>query len=283
MKFAQTLFSAALCGVMLSLAANAHGQNIKSAYATVVRIQGQARYTTGDNKWHPVVVGLTLKSGGVIQTADNSMVDLILGDKINEHIASRSELKVAPAPDSHLRDLTAQTATAQQNAIRMKPNTVLAIDKLTVTDTGVDAVSDTELDLRQGTIFGNCKKLSAQSQYTIKIPNGIAGVRGTTFIVSANGAITVIAGNMVMVVVAPDGTQTTVPLGPGQQWDPSTGKVSNLTPQEFAQAMQTAVQVITVTKGIISFQANDGTLIYISPVRGNGQGHHHWYWPFGGW
>ena len=87
---------------------------------------------------------------------------------------------------------TTTHAAAEQNVIRMQADTVLAIDKLLISNTGVDAVSDTELDLRQGTIFGNVKKLSATSQYLIKMPNGIAGVRGTTFIISANGDITVI-------------------------------------------------------------------------------------------
>ena len=86
--------------------------------------------------------------------------------------------------------------------IHLSSDSVLAIDKLMIGNTGVDAVSDTELDLRQGTIFGNVKKLSASSQYLIKMPNGIAGIRGTTFIltVGPGGAIeaTIISGSMVV-------------------------------------------------------------------------------------
>jgi len=73
-------------------------------------------------------------------------------------------------------------AMAAQDVIRLESDTVLAIDKLSVSDSGVDAVIDTELDLRQGPSFGSIKKVSAASQYTIKTPNGIAGIRGTTFI-----------------------------------------------------------------------------------------------------
>jgi hypothetical protein len=67
----------------------------------------------------------------------------------------------------------------QQNVIRMFGNTVLSVDKLTLSDTGVDTVSDTELDLRAGGIFLNVKKMSATSQFIIKIPDGVAGIRGS--------------------------------------------------------------------------------------------------------
>jgi hypothetical protein len=161
----------------------------------------------------------------------------------------------------------------------MESDTVLAIDKLLISNTGVDAVSDTELDLRQGTIFGNVKKLSAASQYLIKTPNGIAGIRGTTFIISANGDITVISGSMVASHVGPNGQVSTVVLGPGDQYDPSTGQVIHLTAQELQHAEQTAIFIMTLEKGIISF-AHDRTIIYISPTHGNHGDHGHWWWPF---
>ena len=90
--------------------------------------------------------------------------------------------RVTLAADSDVRGYVSYKPSAEQNAIRMTGDTVLAIDKLTVSDTGVDSVSDTELDLRQGGIYNSVKKLSGASQYLIKIPNGIAGVRGTLFI-----------------------------------------------------------------------------------------------------
>ena len=71
--------------------------------------------------------------------------------------------QVAPAPDANVRGMISYKAAAAQNVIRMQGDTVLAIDKLMIANTGVDAVSDTELDLRQGTIFGSVKKLSAAS------------------------------------------------------------------------------------------------------------------------
>jgi FecR protein len=266
MKFAQTIVSAVLCGFALMLATQASAQSTKPGYATIVRIQGEARYSPGNNVWHPLTVGQTLGPGDVIQTATDSKVDLVLGDKISQHIATNPS-RVGLAADSNVRGMTSFKAEAAQNVIQMRGGTVLAIDKLMISATGIDAVSDTELDLRQGTIFGNVKKLSAASQYLIKTPNGIAGVRGTTFIMSANGDITVISGSMVLSVVGANGQTTTVVLGPGEQYNPITGQTTQLTPGELTLLEQTAVETITVTEGVISF-ANDKTTIYISPTTG---------------
>jgi len=268
MKHIQAFFVAAICGVIFSFGANAFAQSTPG-YATIVRIQGEARYSKDGKNWLPLTVGQTLTAGCVVQTAVDSSVDLVLGQRITHHIDPTVK-PIAPAPDAPVRDLTTYKAVAEQNVIKMEPGTVLAIDKLTISDTGVDAVSDTELDLRQGTIFGNVKKLSAASQYFIKIPNGMAAVRGTTFVISASGAITVAQGSMVLSTVS-NGQPVTVVLGPGDQYDPATGQTTHLTPEEFIEAERTAVATITLVEGILSF-ADDTTLIYVSPVRGKNAG-----------
>jgi len=279
MKFVQAFVSALVGVFVLTLAASAQAQSdTKQGYATVVRIEGHAQYSAGDNVWHPLTIGQTLGPGNVIQTAVDSKVDLVLGEKIADHIVPVPD-KVALPFDADIRDMVSYQAVAEQNVIRMESDTVLAIDKLLISNTGVDAVSDTELDLRQGTIFGNVKKLSAASQYLIKTPNGIAGVRGTTFIISANGDITIISGSMVASHVGPNGQVTTVVLGPGDQYNPSTGQVTHLTPQELKTAVRTAIFIVTLEKGIISF-AHDRTVLYISPTHGNTKDHDHWSWPF---
>ena len=267
MKLFQAFVSVLVGGFVLTLAAGAHAQSTTKQYATIVRIQGEARYSAGDNVWHPLTLGQTLGPGNVIQTAPDAKVDIVFGDRIPGHIATTPD-KVAPAADANVRDMISYKAVAEQNVIRMEGDTVLAIDKLLISNMGADAVSDTELDLRQGTIFGSVKKLSAASQYLIKTPNGIAGVRGTTFTLSASGAITDISGSMVISHVGANGQVTTVVLGPGEQYDPATGQTTQLTPQELQQAEQSAVYTVTMVEGIISF-ADDRTIIYVSPTHGN--------------
>jgi hypothetical protein len=270
MKLAKTFASAAIGGFVLLLATHASAQSTKQGYATIVRIVGEARYSAGDNVWHPLTVGQALGPGNVMQTTPDSRVDLVLGDKINKQIVPLPD-KVGLAADSNVRGMISYKAAAEQNVIRMEGDTVLAIDKLVISDTGVDAVTDTELDLRQGTIFGNVKKLSAASQYLIKTPNGVAGIRGTTFILGANGDITVISGSMVASHTGSNGQVTTVVLGPGDQYNPRNGQTTHLTARELRRAERTAVFTITVVEGIISF-AHDKTIIYISPTQGGGGG-----------
>ena len=277
MKIFQTFVSALVGGFVLSLAVGAHAQSTTKQFATIVRIEGEARYSPGNNVWHPLIVGQILGPGNVIQTAPDSKVDMVLGDIIANHIVAAPD-KVAPAVDAAVRGLISYKAMAAQNVIRMESDTVLAIDKLSVSNTGVDAVIDTELDLRQGTIFGSIKKLSAASQYTIKTPNGIAGIRGTTFILSASGAITVTDGSCVISALV-NGQTITQTVVAGQQFDPATGKVTQLTPQQMSSAGQTAVQTITLVEGIISF-ANDKTTVYVSPTTGETANLGQWSWPF---
>ena len=277
MKLFQAFVSALVGGFVLSLAVGAHAQSTTPQYATVARIVGQARYSAGDNVWHPLIVGKILGPGDVVQTSVNSAVDMVLGDKITARIVPTPD-KIGPAPDSNVRGLISYKASAAQNVIRLQSDTVLAIDKLSVENMGADTTSDTELDLRQGSIFGSVKKLSAASQYLIKTPNGIPGVRGTTFDLSATGAITVTDGSCVISVVI-NGQTITQTVSAGQQFDPVTGQVTTLTPDQMSNAEQTAVQTITIVEGVISF-ADDLTTVYVSPLGGNPSDDGHPAWPF---
>ncbi len=180
MKYIQTLITMAVGGAVLALgSSSAVAQSVKPCMVTVVRIQGQARYSLGDNTWHPLVAGKILRAGAIIQSGANSTVDVVLsGNRIAMPQASPSPTTISLAADPNVRGFVANKPMVQQNVIRMFGNTVLAVDKLTVSDTGVDTVSDTELDLRAGGIFLHIEKMSATSQFIIKIPDGVAGIRG---------------------------------------------------------------------------------------------------------
>lgn len=268
MKTAHIFAVAALCGLVLSLGVNANAQS-SPGYATIVRVQGTARYSTGDNAWHPLTVGQTLGAGAVIQTGPDSMVDVALGDKISRHIGRASD-KIAPAVGTAAIGLPSvkgyHSVKTVPNMIRMYGDTVLAVNKLMTSNTGVDALTDTELDLRQGTILGNVKKLSSASQFVIKMPNAAMAVRGTTFVLSSTGVITVTDGSCVISEIVNGQTVTQV-VDAGEKFDPATGLVTKLTPEEIAVAEQTAVKVETVFEGIVSF-ASDETIVYVSPTAG---------------
>jgi hypothetical protein len=276
MKLLQTFVSALVAGVALTFAAGAQAQ-ASAQYATVVRVEGEARYSAGDNVWHPLLVGKVLGPGHVVQTAIDSKVDLVLGDKVATRVVPFPD-KVGYAPDPKVRGLISYKAEAMQNVVRLTGNTVLAINKMSASDTGVERATEIELDLRQGTIFGSVKKLSAASKYEIKTPNGIAAIRGTTFVLSADGKISVSDGSCVISVII-NGQSVVQTVLAGQQFDPATGQVTQLTPQEMKDAEQTAVATFTVLEGVISF-ANDTTKVYISPTGGNLFDDNSPPWPF---
>jgi hypothetical protein len=186
MKYIQTLTTMAVAGAMLALGGSIKAETVKPCMATVVRIQGQARYSLGDNAWHPLVVGKILRSGAIIQSAVDSSVDLVLSaEPVGMPQAATTPTTMIVASDFKVRGFASYEPAVQQNVIRMWGNSVLAIDKLTQFDTGVQTVSDTELDLRAGRMFFNVKKMSATSQFIIKIPNGVAGIRGSYGFVDA--------------------------------------------------------------------------------------------------
>jgi hypothetical protein len=117
----------------------------------------------------------------------------------------------------------------EQDAVRIFENTVLGIDKLTVDQTGADTVTETQLDLKAGSIFGAVKKLSAASKYEIKIPTGVAGIRGTIYFISADGVLRVLTGSVVLAYVSADGSVVTQVIAAGQQFDLRNAQFSSAT------------------------------------------------------
>src|SRR5207249_183747 len=208
-----------VCGLVLAMVTSVAAQTAVQSAAKVVRIKGNARFTTGNNVWQPLRVGALLRAGTVIQTAsEGSYVDLILGNE--ESTVPTAAAAAAPASPS-----SSTPAAGDQNIVRVFENSTLAIDKLTTMDTGADTVSETQLDLQRGRIFGNVKKMSAASKYEVKLPNGVAGIRGTIYTLSAVGVVQVLVGSVVIAYVGADGNVVTQVVMGGQQFDARTGQV----------------------------------------------------------
>jgi len=263
----RSLRSIILCGTMLVPGVAASAQTLKAGVATVVRIEGEARFTLGDGNWHPLVVGKELKAGTVIETRHGGSVDLVLGKTVEMPQAAPLPDRIGPAPDANVRGLISYKPAVEQNMVRLTGDTMMAIDKLTVSDTGVDSVSDTELDLWQGRIFCSVKKLSAASQYLIKIPNGIAGVRGTLFEIDASGWCGVLKNSVVLAITGPHEVVTTYEVGEGNQFNPETGEISPLPSDLLGVLHQIATALDTAYVEILSFEY-DQTLNFISPTAG---------------
>jgi hypothetical protein len=271
MKKLQTLLAAAMCGAIFAAAA---ARADVQGYGTVVRVDGKASYSLGDNNWHPLQAGKYLPVGSTIRTGDNGEVDVVLGREVLLPQATSQPDRISLAPDSPVRGMVNYKPSAEQNVIRVTPNTTIAIEKLTVTDTGADTVSDTELNLKEGKIYASVKKISGASQYLIKLPNGIAGVRGTLFGISANGDVECFEsqnGGVVLSLVGSDGLPKTFLVGPGQMFSPSGGS-SNIPPalQDSLHNIFNALRTIYYQAVNFSF---DHTQVWVSPTQG-GRGHH---------
>jgi hypothetical protein len=158
--------------------------------AIVRGVRGTANYSTdrGSN-WRELKVGARLRQNSIIRTAPGATVDLFLGDN-------------GPV-------------------VRVTENTTMGIDRLTIDRTGAEKIIETQLDLRAGRILGNVKKLAAASKYEVKTPQGVAGIRGTRYDISADGRVRITEGEALMVYVI-GGRTSTARVGAGQMSSPPT-------------------------------------------------------------
>jgi len=115
--------------------------------AEVRAVVGTAAYFTNGGPVRPLREGMVLRSGSTITTAGSSTVDLFLGNSAG--------------------------------VIRLAENSTISLDQLLLKPTGADTVVDVQLNLPDGEMYFNVNKLSKGSRYEIKMPNGVAGIRGT--------------------------------------------------------------------------------------------------------
>jgi hypothetical protein len=263
------------CAIALALISTAAAQGAMDGAAKVVRVKGPARYTTGNNVWQPIRVGDVLRAGTVVQTSteEGSYVDLVLGDvNAATSAALPAAITYKPGiPNSMAGSTTSFRPSSEQNVVRVWANTALGIDKLTAMQTGADMVTETQLDLKQGRISGNVKKMSAASKYEVKLPNGVAGVRGTLFDIQAIGIVKVYVGSMVVAWVDPK-TQnvTTQTVMGGQSYDASNNQVAPLSAASMGELQELGMAMI-VTQNVVApvSLASDHTVVGMSPVGAN--------------
>ncbi|HWD94527.1 MAG TPA: FecR domain-containing protein [Verrucomicrobiae bacterium] len=251
----------ASCILAIASTSQVFAQSTMDGIAKVVAVSGHARYfIAGDSTPHDVKSGMVLKPGTTIQTASGSLnyVDLVLN---NAHA-------VAP-PSPSASDVAHFTPKADQDGIRIFDNTVLSVDKLTVTATGADTVTDTELDLKAGSILGTVKKLAPASKYEVKIPNGVAGIRGTIYFLSASGNVRVLTGSVVVAYVGSGGNVITQVVNGGEQFDINTGLVTPIPTPILTDLIRNALGFrILPFVSPIGYIAPDHRVYFVSPVGG---------------
>ena len=105
------------------------------------------------------------------------------------------------------------------------------------------------------------KKLSAASKYEVKIPNGVAGIRGTVYFITSDGIVSVVAGSVVVAYMGANNQPVTQEVMAGQQFDVKSGQLSPLPPTPIPGSIVVNAQPITYTV--------DHIIYTVSPTEGN--------------
>ena len=172
----------AVAALMLTNLAASAQEGGRDGVVTVVNITGHGEYSLdGGHAWIPLVAGKELSPGSVVRSGPLSIVDLLIGKSSSDAFNDASLNRNPKTPALNL------VPQIERNVIRLRPNTTLGIDKLIVPGSDASVISDCQLDLKKGKILASVKKVSPSSEYLIKIPNGVAAVRGTTLSLSTDG------------------------------------------------------------------------------------------------
>jgi len=249
-------------GIILAFSFSAVAQQMSQSMAKVVRIKGSARYAGANNVWQPLKVGDELRAGAIIQTAADSRVDLVLGEKE----AFPTEQKWGSTTSGSTG--ASYQPVAQQDFVRIWENSVLALDKLLIANTGTDSIRETQLDLRSGRVFGTVKKLNGASKYEVKIPNAVAGVRGTIYTISAGGILDVLVGSVVVAYTDANGQVVTQVVMGGQRFDASTGQITPIPDFDQKEMVKTVKQQTGPNTPPTTFVYDD-TTYWVSPTAGH--------------
>lgn len=172
---------------------------VQPGRAEVRSLKGTVTSSTNGAPARPVKAGDVLPSGAVVKTGPASSVDLVLGPSAG--------------------------------ALRLAENSTLNLDKLQFTETGADTAVEVQLHLPEGEMYFNVNKLSKASRYEIKIPTGVAGIRGTkgSFCSRAAGSqkptVVLLEGTLIFIHVPSGGAMTSYEMTapPGVCFSPTEG------------------------------------------------------------
>jgi len=161
-------------------------------------------------------------------------------------------------------------------ALRLPPGSRLELTKLRMEQTGDEMVTETNLKLVTGAVIGSQRKLNGSSTFSIQLPSGTATIKGTEYVVRADGAVSVVSGVVSVTYNQPKkgnsgGGSIKVSVGPGQSFNPATGQVVPTTPDYLQNVL---AEIETVRNNARVFKAGGATLVVksekiMSPSKGN--------------
>lgn len=232
MKLVKNLIACGVALLVSALVTDLQAQVAKQSKAKVRKVQGEVQYkANAAANWAPLKQGTVLNPGAIVETAKGASVDLWLVD-----IGS---------------------------VVRVTESTQLGLDKLNYSQADGETLVDTELNLKAGTILGNVKKLAAASRYDVKIPNGVCGIRGTEYKVSANGVVHVVSGTVRVTYVPPTGGAPIVrDVNAGQTFYPPVGNQE----AQVTSIPPTAPEWIEFKDLGVTFVTPEGATVLVTPI-----------------
>ena len=190
--------------------------------------------------WLPLAPNLVLKQGAILRTEGNSTADVII--------------------------------KSSGTALRLNPSTLLEVTRLEKEVAGEEVITRTALELRSGALIGSQRKLENPSTFQIQTRAGTVTIRGTKYLVKADGTVRCFTGSISMVDNSTARAESGIVVPAGFSFDPATKAISAIEPGMMATLI-TDVEV--VHQNAQSFKTGSGLAIMrlddkkVSPTKGN--------------
>jgi hypothetical protein len=223
--------------------------DVLSGELQIKSLQGQVTYTTDHATWADLKPGMVLTQGAALKTGPDSTADLELA-------YSGTELRLRP--DSLLELVRMDEVVAEENVI-----------------------IDTRLNLKSGSLIGSQHKLAKPSTFTIMTPKDSATIRGTEYLVSSDGGVTCMRGE-VAVNSSHQGGPVTAQVPAGFSFNPATARVvatatAHITgfSQDIQCVRKNADKLGNRGKGFNDCDSDGDHDHDVSPVKGHDHDHDH--------
>ncbi len=200
---------------------------IQSGQVLVKSVTGNVQYSLDNVVWVPLTSRASLPAGAIIKTSAGSTADIMLN--------------------------------YNGSVFRLTPDSILQLEKLATQTAGEETVTDTKLNLLQGSLVGSQRKLAKPSVLKISTPNGTATIVGTEYVVNANGAVSVLSGTVTVNYNLPgNGGDIKVTVQAGQTFDPALGTV---VPTTAAYLQNLVADINAVKRNAEVFKIQGGTIV----------------------
>ncbi len=225
----RSMLPAVLLVVLSSPAARAE---VRSGQVLIKAVDGDVTYSVTGRDWQPLKAGGHLTRGAVIKTGAAATADLIL--------------------------------EYNGTVLRLLPDSQLGLAQLDQEQAGEETITETSLTLMAGGLVGSQRKLAAPSHFEIRTPGGVATIKGTEYVVRADGAVSVLSGAVTETYNLPGNKGSVkVVIQAGYSFNPATGQVVPTTPDYLVNII---ADINTVKGNALTFKVSGGANVVVKPT-----------------